>query len=155
MSLLKLEGPTWEPGKNVGDMAPFRIATAPRWCAPGRVPPLAPLATPLPFCPVSRFAPPSSMVRTSLLLSDDVCCRCNLACDRFFTLVVKFLQAPFWRMCILAPWGHIYLIDPPPPPPPMLRLCTRSFLTHHVTLKKAAAILLKMIFRVLASRRLK
>ena len=45
------------------------------------------------------------MVRTSLLLSDDVCRRCNLACDRFFTLVVKFLQAPFWRPCTLAPGG--------------------------------------------------
>ena len=27
----------------------------------------------------------------------DVCRRCNLACDRFLTLVVKFFQVLFWR----------------------------------------------------------
>ena len=67
--------------------------------------PTCPLATLLSFFPVSRFAPPSPTIRTSLLLSDDVCRRCNLACDRLFTLV-KFLHAPFWRPCTLAP-GYI------------------------------------------------
>ena len=74
--------------------------------------PTCPLATPLSFCPVSRFAPPSPTVRTSLLLSDDVCRRCNLACDRLLTLVVKFLHAPFWRPCTLAP-GDICTPLPP------------------------------------------
>ena len=74
--------------------------------------PSCPLATPLSFCPVSRFAPPSPTVRTSLLPSDDVCRRCNLACDRLFTLVVKFLHAPFWRSCTLAP-GDICTPLPP------------------------------------------
>ena len=77
--------------------------------------PSCPLATPLSFCPVSRFAPPSPTARTSLLLSDDVCRRCNLACDRLFTLVVKFLHAPFWHPCTLAP-GDICTPLPPPPP---------------------------------------
>ena len=48
----------------------------------------------------------------SLLLSDDVCRRCNLACDQLFTFVVKFLRAPFWRPCILAPGG---ICTPLPP----------------------------------------
>ena len=74
--------------------------------------PTCPLATPLSFCPVSRFAPPSFTVRTSLLLSDDVCRRCNLACDRLFTLVVKFLHAPFWCPSTLAPRG---ICTPLPP----------------------------------------
>ena len=74
--------------------------------------PTCPLATLLSFFPVSRFAPPSPTVRTSLLLSDDVCRRCNLACDRLFTLVVKFLHAPFWRPCTLAP-GDICTPLPP------------------------------------------
>ena len=65
--------------------------------------PTCPLATPLWFCPESRFTPPSPTVHTGLLPSDDVCRRCNLACDRLFTLVVKFLHAPFWRPCTLAP----------------------------------------------------
>ena len=70
------------------------------------------LATLLSFCPVSRFAPPSPTVRTNLLLSDEVCRRCNLACDRLFTLVVKFLHASFWRLCTLAPG---YICTPLPP----------------------------------------
>ena len=74
--------------------------------------PTCPLATLLSFCPVSRFAPPFPTVRTSLLLSDDVCRRCNHACDRLFTLVVKFLHAPFWRPCTLAP-GDICTPLPP------------------------------------------
>ena len=74
--------------------------------------PTCPLATPLSFCPVSRFAPPSPTVRTSLLPSDDVCRRCNLACDRLFTLVVKILHAPFWCPCTLAP-GDICTPLPP------------------------------------------
>ena len=74
--------------------------------------PTCPLATPLSFCPVSRFAPLSPTVHTSLLLSDDVCRRCNLACDRLFTLVVKFLHAPCWRPCTLAPGG---ICTPLPP----------------------------------------
>ena len=73
--------------------------------------PTCPLATLLSFFPVSRFAPPFPTVRTSLLLSDDVCRRCNLACDRLFTLV-KFLHAPFWRPCTLAP-GDICTPLPP------------------------------------------
>ena len=82
--------------------------------------PTCPLATPLSFCPESRFAPPSPTVRTSLLLiSDDVCRRCNLACDRLFTLVAKFLHAPFRRPCTLAS-GDICT----PLPPPTLRLCS-------------------------------
>ena len=74
--------------------------------------PTCPLAALLSFCPVSRFAPPSPTVRTNLLLSDEVCRRCNLACDRLFTLVVKFLHAPFWRPCTLAP-GNICTPLPP------------------------------------------
>ena len=79
---------------------------------PGARTPTCPLATPLLFCPLSRFAPPSPTVHTSLLLSNDVCRRCNLACDRFFTLVVKFLLAPFWRPCTMAP-GDICTPLPP------------------------------------------
>ena len=74
--------------------------------------PTCPLATLLLFFPEFRFAPPSPTVRTSLLLSHDVCPRCNLACDRLFTLV-KFLHAPFWRPCTLAP-GDICTPLPPP-----------------------------------------
>ena len=74
--------------------------------------PTCPLATLLSFCPVFRFAPPFPTVRTSLLLSDDVCRQCNLACDRLFTLMVKFLHAPFWRPCTLAP-GDICTPLPP------------------------------------------
>ena len=75
--------------------------------------PTFPLTTLLSFFPVYRFAPPFPTVRTSLLLSDDVYRRCNLACDRLFTLVVKFLHTPFWRPCALAP-GDICTPLPPP-----------------------------------------
>ena len=86
--------------------------------------PSCPLATPLSFCPVSRFAPPSPTVRTSLLLSDDVCRRCNLACDRLFTLV-KFLLAPFWRPGTYVP--HC----PPVATPLQERKVFIAVLCHH------------------------
>ena len=54
------------------------------------------------------------MARTSILLSDDVCRRCNLACDRLFTFV-KFLHAPFWR-----PGTYV------PPLPPLRCASARS-----------------------------
>ena len=71
------------------------------------------------------FCPIFPTVRTSLLLSDDVCRRCNLACDRLFTLVVKFLQAPFWRPCTLAPRD---ICTPLPP----LRYASGPHPEHHV-----------------------
>ena len=57
-----------------------------------------------------RFAPPSPTVRTSLLLSDDVCRRCNLT--HIMALVVKLLQAPIWRPCALAPGGICIPLPP-------------------------------------------
>ena len=58
-------------------------------------------------------------------VSVDVCRRCNLACDRFFTLVMKFLETPFWRPCTLAP-GDICTPLPP------LRYASDPLITYTV-----------------------
>ena len=76
--------------------------------------PSCPLATPLSFCPVFRFAPPSPTVRTSLLLSDDVCRRCNLAFYPCCEMFARSISAPMY----LGARGHMY-----PTAPPTLRLC--------------------------------
>ena len=112
--------------------------------------PTCPLATLLSFFPVYRFAPPFPTVRTSLLLSDDVYRRCNLACDRLFTLVVKFLHTPFWRPCALAPGDICTPLPPYATPLPSLPFQKQTlypighlggnnfFLFHHFATFKAS-----------------
>ena len=81
---------------------------APRWCAPGRVPPrYATVVLPrVPFCPTFPYGAYQSTTIRRCLPPVQSCLW------PVFTFVVKFLHAPFWRPCSLAP-GDICTPLPP------------------------------------------